>query len=567
MPSLSVLIPARNEMFLKQTIDSILLNMRGDTEIIVILDGALPLEPILDHPKVKLVYHPTPIGQRAAVNEAARLSKADYVMKLDAHCAVDEGFDVKLMQPYEDEELDRDVTTMPRLYNLHAFDWVCDLCGRHFYQGPARKECGIRTDEGVKQNNGDGSDSGCWDPAATFHREVIYKPRFNRGSDHLRFDATLHFHYWRAFKKRPDYKQLMKRDGDFPELFGNLGACVFMRRDRFWELGGMDEEHGSWGQFGTEVSCKAWLSGGRQVTNTRTWYAHLFRTQKGFSFPYPQDDKQVTHAREYSRDLWLNNKWPQQIRPLSWLVRRFWPINVVPAETEWKDPGPPPTWGVVYYTDNQLDPRILDLCQKQLRAATGDAKIVSVSQQPMAFGENLYLPLKRSRESMFIQILAGLEALDTDYVFLCEHDVMYHPSHFEIVPPRDDMFYYNQNIYRIDTKTGRTVTWDLTATSGLCANRQLLIDHYRQRVADVAAVGYKHSTGYEPGLKTPFLRTWKSKFPNLDLRHDANLTASRWSAEEFHDKSTCQNFREADVIPGWGKPIDLRHLWIDTCTD
>src|SRR5512139_2506003 len=157
MPSLSVLIPARNEMFLLNTVQDILKNLRGDTDIIVVLDGQWPVEPIPDHPKVQLVYHPQSIGQRAAVNEAARISRADYVFKCDAHCACDVGFDIKLMQPYEDGELDRTVTTMPRLFNLHAFDWECDGCKHRTYQGPQPQVC-------VKCNG------------TAHHRELVWTP-------------------------------------------------------------------------------------------------------------------------------------------------------------------------------------------------------------------------------------------------------------------------------------------------------------------------------------------------------------------------------------------------------
>ena len=88
---LSVIIPARNEMFLAKTIENVLANARGKTEVIAILDGAWADPPIPDDPRVRLVYHPESIGQRAATNEGARISTAKYIMKLDAHCAVDEG--------------------------------------------------------------------------------------------------------------------------------------------------------------------------------------------------------------------------------------------------------------------------------------------------------------------------------------------------------------------------------------------------------------------------------------------------------------------------------------------
>jgi len=94
---LSVLIPSRNEMFLAKTIENVLSNIRGDTEIIAVCDGSWPDPPIQDDPRVTLIHVSKPIGQRAATNEAARLSRAKFIMKLDAHCKVDEGFDIKLM--------------------------------------------------------------------------------------------------------------------------------------------------------------------------------------------------------------------------------------------------------------------------------------------------------------------------------------------------------------------------------------------------------------------------------------------------------------------------------------
>src|SRR3989344_7343443 len=98
MADLSILIPARNEMFLTRTIKDILENIEGDTEIIAVLDGSWADPPIPQHERVTVIYNPQSIGQRAATNQAAKLSNAKYVMKCDAHCAFDKGFDIKMMQ-------------------------------------------------------------------------------------------------------------------------------------------------------------------------------------------------------------------------------------------------------------------------------------------------------------------------------------------------------------------------------------------------------------------------------------------------------------------------------------
>jgi len=553
MSSLTVCIPARNEMFLNRTIEDILAHRRGQTNVIVVLDGQWPVEAIPDHPDVHLVYHPVSIGQRAATNEAVRISTAKYVMKLDAHCALDEGFDVKLMQPYEDGELAWDVTTVPRLYNLHVFDWQCDGCGHRTYQGPQPQTC-------VKCG------------AAPHHREIVWTPRWNRMTDAMRFDATMHFQYWSAYKRRPEAK------GEFVESLGQLGACYVMHRSRFWDLGGLDERHGSWGQMGTEVSCKSWLSGGRQVINKRTWYSHLFRTQPGFGFPYHLSERQAESARRHSRKLWLENTWESQRRPLSWLIDKFWPVEGWTEEDrerirETAKSFPvtaPPSVGVVYYTDGRLDPSIAEACRRRLQASTNGHRLVSVSLAPLAFGQNLTLQAERGRLTMFRQILAGLETLDTEYAFLCEHDCLYPSEHFAFMPPTKDAYYYDANWWRVDAATGRAVAYDGYHLSGCCASRSLLLDHFRKVVSEVEANGYDHGVGYEPGVHigrkagvdTIPTRTWQSAKPYIDIRHENNLTASRWSPAEFHDKRTCQNWREGTEIPGWGVPAGRFADWL-----
>lgn len=302
MRDLSVLIPARNEIWLNRTIQDVLSHMEADTEIIVVLDGAWPAEPIPDDPRVILLYHPHSVGQRAAVNEAARMSNAKYIMKLDAHCSVDQGFDVKLM-----EDCEPDWTVIPRMYNLHVFDWQCQECGERTYQGGKPEKCG---------------QCGC----PNVQRFMLWEPRWKRVTDFARFDNTLHFQYWTEYRKRP------QADGDIADVMCFVGASFFMERQHFLYMGGLDERHGSWGQMGVEISCKSWLSGGRMVVNKKTWFAHLFRTQPGFGFPYPLSGSAQEEARTYSRWLWnLENpsqlpRWVGAQYPLRMLIDKFAPV-------------------------------------------------------------------------------------------------------------------------------------------------------------------------------------------------------------------------------------------------
>ena len=293
MRDLSVILPARNEEFLQKTIENVLENIQADTEIIAICDGYWPDPPVLDNPRVTVVHHTEPIGQRAATNEGARISQAKFVMKLDAHCAVDKGFDAKLIRDCRR----RNWTLVPMMYNLHAFDWECQVCKKRYYQADRPETC-------CDVNN--------------FEKVIVWKPRRKRKTVSWRFDKDLKFGYWH--KHNTNGHKLI-------ETMSFIGACWFIHREQYWKLEGLDEAHGSWGQVGTEVACKTWLSGGKLLTDTNTWFSHMFRTKnKAFGFPYQISGNDQKRAHEYSKDLWLNNKWPKQKHKLEWLVNKFAPV-------------------------------------------------------------------------------------------------------------------------------------------------------------------------------------------------------------------------------------------------
>lgn len=532
---LSVLIPARGEEFLLETINDVLAHSEAETEIVVVLDGGWPLRPIPDHPQVTLVHYPEPIGQRAAINRAARVATGRYVMKLDAHCAVGPGFDRILL-----EDMQPGWTVVPKMYNLHVFDWSCRQCGQRTYQGSTPEAC-----------------PGCG--SAEFEKAMVWQAKPSPETTAMGFDRELRFQYWGDLKKR-------QGAADLVETMSILGACFMLERERFFELNICDEKHGSWGQQGTEVACATWLSGGKLICNKRTWFAHMFRTQGGdFGFPYPLTGREVDRAREYSRELWLGNNHPRQIYPLAWLVERFWPVqgwdeaDLERVRKKAEGFRKRPTQGIVYYTDNRLDAGLMAACQAQLGRAAAGRPLVSVSLGPLSFGQNISLDLERGYLTMFRQILAGLEASRAEIIFLAEHDILYHPSHFDFTPPDPNRIYYNTNVWHLRASDGHTLYYTAKRLSQLCAYRDVLIEHYRRRVRLVEESGFSRKMGFEPGSHNRAERvddlqsdTWRSAWPNIDIKHGQNLTQARWSQEQFRDKRNCQDWLEGDGVPGWG---------------
>ena len=93
--------------------------------------------------------------------------------------------------------------------------------------------------------------------------------------------------------------------------------------------------------------------------------------------------------------------------------------------------------------------------------------------------------------------------------------------------------------------------WDANQVSGLCAYRETLLKWYKERLDEIKSG--KKEWSFEPGKSGDLTHSWKSLYPNIDIRHDKNLTKHKWSIDDFRDKKTAQGFQTAWEIPGWGK--------------
>ncbi len=101
---------------------------------------------------------------------------------------------------------------------------------------------------------------------------------------------------------------------------------------------------------------------------------------------------------------------------------------------------------IIYLTDNSLDEQIAALCKRVLLREAGDLPIVSASQKPIDLGRNVCVgEIGRSWMSLYRQILAGLEAVETVSIVIAEHDCLYTHEHLSYQIPDPDAFHYNRN--------------------------------------------------------------------------------------------------------------------------
>lgn len=232
------------------------------------------------------------------------------------------------------------------------------------------------------------------------------------------------------------------------------------------------------------------------------------------------------------------------------------------------------TKGIIYYTDNKLPDPIFSIVQTHIKKS--NLPITSVSLKPIDFGQNLSLNLEPCFITMVKQITAALEASDADIIFFCEHDVLYPTSHFEFEPKKDDIFYYNDHVWRWKYPENVAIAYDrLICLSGLCVNRKFALAHYKSRLKKINDLSlespkgreplWARQWGYEPGTKktkrggfsNDNFEVWTSKEPIIDIRHGKTFSPTKVTLDSF--KHQPKNFRQItiDKIPSW----DLKELF------
>lgn len=281
----SIIIPSRNEKFLNKTIHDLLAKARGEIEILVVLEGYWPDE-IIEDKRVVYIHKGVAEGLRPAINSAAAVAKGEYLMKIDAHCMVDEGFDVKLV-----EDCKPNWIVIPRRKRLDADKW--EITEKH---KPDVDYMYISFPDDPNDFGGPGFNGKNWDDK-------------NK-------DASL-------------------KDELIVPAIGTQGSCWFMHKAYFLELELMDtENYGTFWNEGQELAFKSWLSGGQMMVNKKTWYAHLHKG-KTHGRGYFLDKRQLEKGSHYTKKWSTNSAWHKQTKPFSWLIEQFMPMPLWPED--WKE--------------------------------------------------------------------------------------------------------------------------------------------------------------------------------------------------------------------------------------
>jgi len=238
---------------------------------------------------------------------------------------------------------------------------------------------------------------------------------------------------------------------------------------------------------------------------------------------------------------------------------------------------------IIYYTNNLLDEPLFSNCQEHLKGVAGDIPIISVSQKPIDLCYNICIgDIGSSWLSLYKQLLVGCEKATTKYIATAEHDCLYTKDHFAWRPPREDTFYYNENVYFVQHNGNHPELegmysnyWEeRRALSQLICNRELMIKAIKARLELLETSDVKKIIYGEPGCSlinlkraqvvaksgshaslSPFLKDFiekeksdifRTNIPNLDIRHKQNFTGPKRGKNRTYD------------LQGWG---EFKKIW------
>lgn len=258
---ISIIIPSRSEKYLNRTLEDLLTKTVTQIEIIVVLEG----QPVDDVriPEVTYLYNKEPAGMKYAINQAVKVARGEYLLKIDGHCIVSPGFDAQLLA-------------------VHQPNWI---------QVPRRYEI----------------NEGKWEPifnSVVDYQYWIWPRKYN--------PMSLHGYFWQE-------RAQQRADVMIDDILTFQGSFWFMTRE-WWDKNDFMNDEGYndlHAQEAVYIGTASWMAGGRVVVNKNLWYAHL-SGRRGYGI----DRGKRRECYIYAYKHWVIDNKKGFIK----LIEKFWPI-------------------------------------------------------------------------------------------------------------------------------------------------------------------------------------------------------------------------------------------------
>ena len=136
---------------------------------------------------------------------------------------------------------------------------------------------------------------------------------------------------------------------------------------------------------------------------------------------------------------------------------------------------------IILLTANKVPKQWAKFHREKLLEAANGAPIITISREPLGWGQNILQTEPYGISNIYFQLLKGAKIATTEYIAVAEDDILYPKEHFEYQPPAD-AFAYNMNRFNVFTWGTPTYFWkDRIGNSTLVASRKLVIEALEER--------------------------------------------------------------------------------------
>jgi len=139
---------------------------------------------------------------------------------------------------------------------------------------------------------------------------------------------------------------------------------------------------------------------------------------------------------------------------------------------------------VIYITASEIPEKFALYQRATLETAIGDTPIITVSRKPLEMHARLNLidDEPKCLSNIYWQILRAAYYVETPYVAIAEDDTLYSKEHFDLRPPDNQTFVYNQNRFALFTWGDPIYSWrNRKSNASLVAPTEYLKDALVER--------------------------------------------------------------------------------------
>ncbi len=215
---------------------------------------------------------------------------------------------------------------------------------------------------------------------------------------------------------------------------------------------------------------------------------------------------------------------------------------------------------IIMLTASRVPKKWADFHKQKLLEAADGSPIITISREPLDWGQNIIDTREYTISNIYFQLLQGAKAANTEFIAVAEDDTLYPKEHFQFRPP-EDSFAYNQNRFGV-FRWSKTPTYfwkDRISNSTLVAPRKLAIQALEERFAKYPQGTPNGLTGElgrsniedKLGVKRQKAIWFQTEISVVRIDHELGIDR----LSQSHRKG--MGILRAYDIPYWGKASDI----------